>query len=214
MKIKVCGLTVPNQVEQAAAAGADLIGLILKANSPRCIAQPQAALISARARSLGAETVGVFVDATGAEVHQATEALDLSVVQLHGGEPREQIADLAAAGIRVWKVLTVKPGFDPKTAIAWWDAGAEAIVLDAWHPKLKGGTGQTVDWSLAAQTARLGRVVLAGGLSGSNVADAVRQVRPWAVDASSRLESAPGIKEPVSVISYIDAAREAAKGAH
>ena len=89
----------------------------------------------------------------------------------------------------------------------FWQAGAEAIVLDAWDSELKGGTGKTCDWEIAASLAEEGQVVLAGGLNGGNVAGAIGKVRPWGIDASSGLESAPGVKDQAKTSSYVAAAR-------
>jgi len=207
VQVKVCGFTKPEQLHAAAGLGIDMAGVLLWEGSERAVAGDQAARLSAVARDCGVELVGVFVDELPDRVERACAQLDLSVAQLHGDESTEQVRDLSERGLRIWKTLQMSPGFHSDSAREYWQAGAEAILLDAWHPHLRGGTGQKVDWQVAARLCTQGRLILSGGLSGDNAQAAVRMVRPWAVDASSCLEHSPGNKDLEAVAAFVRAAR-------
>jgi len=203
VRAKVCGLTQPEQVHAVAALGARFVGFVL-APSPRRATRLQE--LSEAARQTGVQSVGVFVNAPPDEVLRTCTTAGLDVAQLHGEESPSQVEQLAEQGVRVWKALRVGPSFQPTEADDFWYAGAEAVLLDRWHPQLQGGTGEPIDWDMARRVAERGRVILAGGLSGENVARAVETVAPWGVDASSALESAPGIKDLGRVAAFVRAA--------
>jgi phosphoribosylanthranilate isomerase len=207
MKIKVCGITTPEQVERMAEAGADMVGIILVEESPRAVDSETARDIAEQAAGSGLLSVGVFADDPWQEVESLYFDLGLDVVQLHGKEAPLYVKKLVDKGLTVWKSMSVGPDFKKMKARQFWQAGAEAIVLDAWDSELKGGTGKTCDWEIAASLAEEGQVVLAGGLNGGNVAGAIGKVRPWGIDASSGLESAPGVKDQAKTSSYVAAAR-------
>ena len=124
------------------------------------------------------------------------------------GERAPNKSELVRDGLCVWKGLQMSPGFHPDLARDFWQAGAQAVLLDAWHPHLHGGTGQQVDWQVAARLAAQGPLVLAGGLCGDNAEQAVRTIRPFAVDASSSLEVSVGNKDMAKVQAYVRAAHK------
>ena len=203
--VKVCGFTDPVQVRAAAALGIDLAGILLWEGSERAVSDQRAREISTVAKDSGVGLVGVFVDEDPDAIRRSYEALGLSAAQLHGRESPAQVAALVADGLRVWKSLAMSPGFHPDLARSFWQAGAEAVLLDAWHPHLRGGTGQQVDWQVATRLAAQGPLILAGGLSGDNAEQAVRIIRPFGVDASSALESQVGNKNMAKIQAYVRA---------
>lgn len=206
--VKVCGVTTPAAALHAARADADFVGIVLVPTTPRFVPDDRVAAIAGAAHDAGARVVAVTMDLPVDRLLALADRHPIDILQLHGDEPVDVVQALARAGVRIWKALRVGPAFDPALAVTFTTAGAEAILLDAWHPTLVGGTGRPTDRAIAAAVASEHRVVLAGGLSPANVADAVAAVRPWAVDASSGLESAPGVKDPALVARYITAARE------
>ena len=204
-RVKICGVTRREDAVHAA-AHADLIGLNLWPGSKRHVDVARAAelAVAARAVAPAIELVGVFVDADEAAIVDAVAAIGLDIVQLHGREPIELTAALIARGLIVWRAVAMA---GPGDVAALAGQGAHAYLLDtpsAGH----GGSGRTFDWRLAAAAVAAGhRVILAGGLGPDNVADAIAQVRPWAVDVASGVESAPGRKDPDRVTRFIAAAR-------
>jgi phosphoribosylanthranilate isomerase len=180
VKVKICGITRPEDADAAVAAGADFIGLNFWPKSKRYVTHEQGARIADAVRG-AIRVVGVFVDATAAEIEAAAHTAGLEIVQLHG-----QVADVA---LPTWSL-------DPARH-------DEILVLDQPQP----GSGQTIDWPTAAAIARRRRVLLAGGLTPENVLDAVRIVTPWGVDVASGVESAPGIKDAERVAAFVAAAR-------
>ena len=207
MKIKVCGVNTPEQVDRIAEAGVDLIGFVLVEESPRAVDSETTRDLAERAAGNGIESVGIFADDPWEEVESLSFDIGLDVVQLHGREAPLYVKKLVDKGLTVWKAIRVGPDFKAAKVRQFWQAGAEAVVLDAWHPDKKGGTGETTDWEIAAKLAEEGPSVLAGGLNGGNVASAIGQVRPWGVDASSALEVEPGLKDIAKVSSFVAAAR-------
>lgn len=197
MIVKVCGITNPEDGAAAIAGGATAIGFNFYPRSPRYIAPEKAAEIeSAR----GVRRVGVFVNEARAYVEQIARIARLDVVQLHGDETP---ADYPTALV-VWKAARVAAGFDFSR---YDDCPAEALLLDGPAADLYGGAGKTFDWTLAGVTTR--RIILAGGLDASNVAQAIALVHPWGVDACSRIESAPGKKDHRKMTEFLEAARTA-----
>jgi phosphoribosylanthranilate isomerase len=190
--VKVCGITRREDALAAADAGASAIGFIFYSNSPRYIAPETAADLGL---DLPLWKVGVFVNESPAVIEAAMRVAHLDVAQIYGGE--------APARTRVWKAFRVEGSFDSTLA-----KDAEAVLLDGT------GNGQSFDWSLARNLTRQNRaprVVVAGGLDASNVADAIRIARPWGVDASSRLEISPGVKDHDKVRRFVRAALDAAR---
>ncbi len=203
--LKVCGLTRPEDAVAAAEAGADAIGLVFFARSPRAVTLASAQRV-VRALPAGVLRVGVFVDAPRAELLRLADALPLDVLQLHGHEP---LADLEGLPRPVWKALGVSRGFDLEQARRYAERAA-ALLLDAGGQALPGGSGVTFDWSLARPARALTqRLVLAGGLTPDNVGAAIATLQPDVVDVSSGVESAPGRKDPVKLRAFVAALRAA-----
>lgn len=202
-RVKICGITSPEDALVAAEAGADAIGLIFWATSQRAVDLDTAKVI-ARALPPFVSVVGVFVDDTPDHVRSVADAVGLSAVQLHGSE---SVADWARFPRPVLKAMPVEAYADSP-----WQTARAAILVDAHDPVTVGGTGRTVDWDRARDIAATRRLVLAGGLTPDNVAQAIAQVRPWGVDVASGVERAPGIKDHDKVRAFIAAARAAADG--
>jgi phosphoribosylanthranilate isomerase len=179
--VKVCGITNQEDATAAEAAGADALGFNFYPRSPRYVTPEAAGAI----RTTGLR-VGVFVDESPEAVAAAARLARLDVVQLHGSE---RVGDYLP--MRVWKAFRVTLGEAD---------GAEAVLLDGPVP----GTGQTFDWDSIAATQQ--RLILAGGLGPDNVGEAIRRVRPWGVDACSRIESTPGRKDHNKMRQFIEAA--------
>ena len=202
MLVKVCGVTDEDDALASIEAGATALGLNFWPRSPRYLSLDRARRLVSQLPA-GVLKVGVFVDAAADEIAAAVEAAGLHIVQLHGQAGGEVPV---LPGVRLWRAQPVKPGF---TAGSLNDASAEAYLLDAPAGTLHGGSGQTFDWSLIRGLRH--RIVLAGGLDASNVADAIRTVQPWGVDACSRLESAPGKKDHRKVAAFVSAALAASE---
>jgi phosphoribosylanthranilate isomerase len=205
-RIKICGVTLPDDAARVAAAGVDFIGLNFWPRSKRHVDADRAAVLASAVRGAGpARLVGVFVDATAAEIAAILARVDLDVIQLHGAESPDQVAAIArAAGRPVWKAIAAGSPADVEELHVW---PADAILLDTPTPG-RGGSGVTFDWALvraarARHPAR--RLVLAGGLSPDNVAVAVAAVAPWAVDVASGVEASPGVKDPAKVAAFVAA---------
>ena len=205
-RIKVCGITSEDVARATVAAGADHLGLVFCA-SPRRVTIERAVALTVE---VPASWVGVFADASPSEVARAARSLGLAAIQLHGSEtPDECRAVRERAGIPVWKA--VDPGF-PAVEEGYLEA-VDALLLDSE----RGGSGRALDWAAVAARFPRGRrplpVILAGGLDPDNVARAIREARPDGVDASSRLESAPGVKDPALVRRFVSRARAEAGAA-
>jgi phosphoribosylanthranilate isomerase len=185
MMIKVCGITQREDAVAAAEAGASALGFIFYPKSPRYVTPERAAEIG---DGLPVWKVGVFVDETPAAIEAAICAARLDIVQIYG--------DSAPAGARVWRAFRMVAGVGAPPV-----DGAEAVLLDG------PANGVSFDWARARNAAD--KVIVAGGLDASNVAEAIRTAEPWGVDASSRLESAPGIKDHEKIRAFVKAALRA-----
>ncbi len=201
-RIKICGLTRAQDVRAAVAHGADAIGFVFYASSPRAVSIAQAAELVALLPPFVA-SVGLFVNATADEVNCVLERVPLQLLQFHGDEVE---ADCARFG-RPWiKAARMRAGVD-LVEFASLHPGASGILVDAFVEGYGGG-GKTFDWSLIPQG--FGRpLVLSGGLDADNVVDAVRRIRPWAVDVSSGVESDKGIKDTAKIAAFIAGVRDA-----
>jgi len=197
MIVKVCGLTNRGDTLAAVEYGASAIGLNFYRKSPRYVTPERAGELASLAPK-GVLRVGVFVNETAESMLRTARAAGLDVVQLHGDCEIPE-------GVRVWRAVSVGGGFDSG---ALERIPAEAVLLDAPAGDQYGGTGKTFDWSLVRELPR--KIILAGGLGPDNVAEAIRTVRPWGVDACSRLESAPGKKDLKKMKAFLDRALEAA----
>jgi phosphoribosylanthranilate isomerase len=201
VRVKVCGLTRPEDALAAEAAGADALGVIFAARSRRRVDVAQARRVLADVGPFVAR-VGVFVDAPVTEVLDAVRGARLSAVQLHGDEDAATISELARH-VPVVRAVRWTPGFDPAAYAA---LPIAALLVDGPEP----GSGVAFDWDAAASVVARGpRWVLAGGLTPDNVAAAVARLRPHGVDVASGVESAPGIKDPDRMRAFVAAARAA-----
>jgi phosphoribosylanthranilate isomerase len=204
VKVKICGITNEQDARVAVEAGADALGFIMYRKSPRFVEATVAKRIIDGLPPFVA-AVGVFVNEEAAAVRRLMDECGLTMAQLHGDESASYCEGLGRPSM---KALRLK---DRGTFLALAEfqgrANVRAFVLDAFSDQGYGGTGQTVDWTLAAEAARASRVLLAGGLTPDNVAEAIRQVRPYGVDVSSGVEVRPGQKDHAKVQAFIQAAR-------
>ena len=200
-KVKICGVTNVADALAAAAAGADMIGLNFYEKSPRYISLATAAEIS-RALPPFVLRVGVFVNPEESQVVAAIAACGLNLLQFHGDEDSVFCTQF---GLMSVKALRVR---DAESLQALEKFNTDALLLDAYSKSGHGGTGEKFNWELAVAAQKFGKpIFLAGGLTPENVAAAVKQVRPFAVDVSSGVESAPGIKDAAKVRAFIAAVR-------
>jgi phosphoribosylanthranilate isomerase len=197
-RVKICGITRAEDAGLAAAAGADAIGFVFWPKSPRAVSVSQAAAIWT-AGALVAR-VGVFVNETPARVREIVREARLTAVQLHGDEAVEAYASCGAPLIRAVS-LSDAAAIEEATKLP----SGVTLLVDARDDERRGGTGQRANWSLAAELASRRPIILAGGLTSENVAAAIQQVRPWAIDVSSGVESSPGIKSPARLTALFDA---------
>lgn len=188
-RVKVCGITRIEDAVLAADLGASAIGFVFWPRSPRFV-EPETARVIASAMPASIVCVGVFVDQETTYVRQTAAQVRLGAVQLHGHESVEFATALTEPVI---KAVPVQEGFDPESLDRL--PRAITVLLDAHDPERRGGTGRTIDWTVAARAAARRPVILAGGLTPDNVCDAIRIVRPYAIDVSSGVESSPGIKD-------------------
>ena len=201
MFLKICGIRNLDNASHAVEQGATALGFVLWPRSPRYVAGDAVARIVAQLPAT-ITTVGVFVNASSDEIARTMEQTNLTAVQLHGDEPAHYAQELA------WPILkSVTLATAVEVTAAWSDD--TTLLLDAADIERRGGTGQEVDWAAAAALARARRLVLAGGLTPTNVADAIATVRPYGVDVSSGVEDAPGVKNPEKVAQFLAAARTA-----
>lgn len=193
-RVKICGLTRVQDIQVAVQAGVDAIGLVFYAPSPRAVSIEQAKLLVAHIPPY-VSIVGLFVNASCDEIAQVLHQVPIDVLQFHGDENPEQCQQIAQYCQRRWyKALQVKAGMDVQTAIEQYrQVGASAVLLDAWHPELKGGTGLQFDWTTFPKTDF--PLILAGGLRPENIQQAICLTQPYAVDVSGGVESAKGIKD-------------------
>lgn len=200
MLIKICGLTRADDARRAVEAGATAIGLVFWPTSPRAVTLAQAEAV-VRAVAVDVLTVGVFVDATRAEIEHVMRRVPLGAAQLHGHESRAVVDALPWTVIKAVPV----PAEGPLPDLAPW-AGVR-VLLDVHDPERRGGTGRRVDWARAAALAAARPVILAGGLTPDNVAQGVRQVRPAGVDVSSGVEHSAGVKDQARIRAFVEAVR-------
>jgi phosphoribosylanthranilate isomerase len=203
-RIKICGLTREADVAAAVAAGADAIGFVLWPGSARCVSPARAAQL-ARGLPPYVTPVLLFVNATPEEVRAATDLLPQAQLQFHGDET-PALCQAAAAGRSYVRAARMAPGFDLLDFAARYSTAA-ALLLDA-HVEGYGGAGKVFDWSLLPKSVPL-PLVLSGGLHPANVIDGILRVRPLAVDVSSGVESAKGIKDAQALRQFCQAVRQA-----
>jgi phosphoribosylanthranilate isomerase len=202
VKIKICGITNPDDAMAAVDAGADALGFVFYKSSPRYV-HPDVVRRMVASLPPFVLPVGVFVNEDLTVVQDVIDSCGLAVAQLHG---EETAAYCEQVGRPVWKAIRLKNsgGF---LALAEYKgrAGVRALLIDAYSASAHGGTGQKADWALAAEAARTAPVLLAGGLTPENVGDAIRMVKPYGVDVSSGVEASPGKKDHHKVTAFIQA---------
>lgn len=203
IRVKICGITSVADAQVALNAGADAIGLVFYAPSPRAVSIAQARAIAA---SVGpfVTVVGLFVDADAEFIQQVLVNVDLHVLQFHGNEARAFCEQFQRPYM---KAIRMRPELDVAAAMAEYPSAA-ALLLDAYRPGVPGGTGETFDWQrVPKQAAR--PIVLAGGLTADNVALAIQSTQVYGVDVSGGVESAPGQKDAHKVEQFIHRAKRA-----
>jgi phosphoribosylanthranilate isomerase len=205
IRVKICGVTNWPDAQAACEAGANLLGFNFYDKSLRRVSTADAAQISTKLPN-GVESVGVFVNASPAEIASLRSFVRFNAAQLHGDET-PAIASQVARTAPVIKAFRVGPGFAVSTFDGYPDVFA--FLLDAVHGGQYGGTGHTADWEFARHAAPSHRIILAGGLTPENVAAAILFVRPYAVDVASGVESRPGKKDHAKVRDFIQEVRRA-----
>ena len=200
VRVKICGITNVEDALYAAETGADALGFVFYEGSPRYV-YPRKAREIIQALPPFITTVGLFVNAPASEVRDAVFESGVKLLQFHGSEEPDYCRSF---GLEYIKAFRVK-GRDSLSDIG--DYAAAAYLLDSYSDKEFGGTGKTFDWDAAIYAKRFGRVILAGGLRPGNVADAVARVNPYAVDVSSGVEAAKGIKDKGAVKQFITNAK-------
>ena len=193
-RVKICGITRTQDIKSVVDAGADAIGFVFFPPSPRNVSVKLAEELVKHVPAY-VQTVGLFVNASSEEILEVLKTVSLDVLQFHGDETPEQCQKIAKlTGRRWYKAIQVKPDLDVISTIKQYQqVGASAMLLDAWHPELKGGTGHSFDWSQFPQLDI--PLILAGGLKPENIENAIKTTRAYAVDVSGGVESAKGIKD-------------------
>jgi phosphoribosylanthranilate isomerase len=202
-RIKICGITTCEDARNAVNCGADAIGLVFYANSPRAVTAAQAVEIVAVVPPF-VSVVALFVDEPEDNIRRILQVVPVDLIQFHGDEP----APFCEQFQRPWiKALRVREGLDIARECERYSA-ARGVLLDSWQQGVPGGTGTSFDWDLAGGTFPL-PVILAGGLDDSNVGRAIAQLRPQAVDVSGGVEQSPGCKDAAKIERFIAAVRAA-----
>jgi len=203
-RVKICGITRLEDAQLAVELGAAALGFNFYAPSPRFIEPRSARNIVLKVPPF-VTSVGVFADETDpVNVLERAGMAGVGCVQLHG-QSHSMLDDVRQV-LPVIVALGVGEGFNPQSLSSM---SAGAFLLDASHPELRGGTGKTFDWEVAKDARRYGTIILAGGLTPENVGQAIRKVRPYAVDVASGVESSPGIKDPAKLKAFFEAVKEA-----
>jgi phosphoribosylanthranilate isomerase len=203
-RVKICGITRTEDAQVAVELGAAALGFNFYPPSPRYIAPSAARAIVERLPPL-VMTVGVFVAETmDGQVASAARLAGVAALQIHGSGIAA--ANDAVAGYPLIRAVAVREGFRPEELS---NLKANAFLLDTFDPVLRGGTGKTFDWRVARDAMVYGPIILAGGLTPENVGEAIRAVRPFAVDVASGVESASGIKDPGKLRAFFAAVEKA-----
>jgi phosphoribosylanthranilate isomerase len=196
VKVKVCGMTQWEDAEYAVEQGADAVGFIFYKKSPRSVTMKEAREIILKLPPF-VDTVGVFVNESPDRVNKIADYCGLDLVQLHGEESPAFCRKIHRRVIKAFRVA------DLQSIKQMEKYSVSGFLLDTFCDDLHGGTGKTFDWNLALPAKKMGPVILAGGLTPRNVAQAVRQVRPYGVDVCSGVEKTPGIKDPEKVRAFL-----------
>jgi phosphoribosylanthranilate isomerase len=203
VRVKICGITNLDDAMAAVDSGADALGFVFFQGSPRCIPLDDAASIIKRLPSF-ITTVGVFVDEKPEQIEKITSWTGIDIIQLHGEEPPE----MCYFSRRTIKAIRVKSleSLDP---LVHYKERVSAFLLDTFSPDVFGGSGQIFNWDIASYAKQFGRIILAGGLTPDNIAEAVRRVQPYGVDVSSGVESTKGKKDHTKMKLFIEKAKGA-----
>jgi phosphoribosylanthranilate isomerase len=201
IKVKICGITNPDDAIAAVDCGADALGFVFFAGSPRYISHEKVREIIKKLPSF-TTTVGVFVNEKIEEIEKIIALTGIDVIQLHGNEPPEMcnISRRIIKAIRVKSLESLDPLRNYKDTVS-------AFLLDTFTPDIFGGTGQIFNWDIALEAKQFGRIILAGGLTPDNIAEAVRHVRPYGVDVSSGVELEKGEKDHKKMKLFIERAK-------
>jgi len=210
-RVKICGLTRREDAQHAAGAGADYLGVVLVPESPRCL-DPRVA--RGVVKGLNPATVAVIADLSLNLAMDAARVMGAAVIQLHGEETPEMVARLREGGPwKIWKALRVRGRADVLEGVSRYAEVVDGLLLDGWHDRQLGGTGQAFSWDevegLGLELPPGVSFIAAGGMGPANVGEAVLRLRPHVVDVSSGVEISPGIKDPLQVSEFIRAARRA-----
>lgn len=197
-RVKVCGLTREQDVAAAVAAGAWAVGFVVWSGSPRSVTPAQVRELTARVPA-GVRRVAVLVNPSDQDARRLSGESGVTTIQLHGDE---DVGPFLSLGLEVFKSVSLRADADVDRAAAL--PPEVTVLVDAHDPVRRGGTGLRADWDLARALAARRPILLAGGLCAENVVDAMMQVAPWAVDVSSGLESAPGIKDHTKVADFFE----------
>ena len=203
MRIKICGITNIDDAMAAVDYGSDALGFVFFNQSPRYITYQKAAAIIGKLPPC-ITTVGVFVNEDPEQIEKSVTITGIDVVQLHGNESPDKIV----SSRRIIKAIRVKSleSLDPLIYLKDW---VSAFLLDTYTPDIFGGTGQIFNWDIAVEATQFGRIILAGGLTPDNIAEAVRWVKPYGIDVSSGVESEKGKKDYNKLKLFIERARGA-----
>jgi phosphoribosylanthranilate isomerase len=200
VKVKICGITNLSDALVAVDAGADALGFVFYEKSTRCINPLEAAKIIAKLPPF-IQTVGLFVNEDIEKINWTADYCGLDIVQLHGDETPDDCLEVNRRVIKAFRMQN-NISIDPLGRYQ-----VSGFLLDAWSPDAYGGTGRTFNWELAGAARQYGPIILAGGLSPDNVAEAIEAVQPYAVDVSSGVESAPGKKDEGKVREFVRRAK-------
>jgi phosphoribosylanthranilate isomerase len=209
VKIKICGITNIDDARAAIETGADLLGFNFYPKSPRYIAPEKAREIAAhlrRSSGQGPLLVGVFVNSPLEDIQSILEIAQIDLAQLHGDEPVHVVEQLYGRGFKALRPTSEAEAEIDAEWFAPYGPNAPVLLVDAYRKDQYGGTGHVADWSIATKLAQQYPILLAGGLTLDNVAEAIRQVRPWGVDVASGVEYAPGKKDAEKMRAFVERA--------
>lgn len=198
--VKICGITNLEDAQHAITCGADALGFVFYAKSPRFVKPEHATEIIQRLPE-HISKIGVFVNSDRKYIHEVTAKAKFSAVQLQGNEGPDDLIDYEVSAIKVFRV---SKDFDVEVMRNY---VVDAFLLDTYQKGVYGGTGETFDWHLAVKAKEYGRIILSGGLTPDNIEAAVRFVQPYGVDVSSGVEASPGKKDPNKVRDFIARAK-------
>jgi phosphoribosylanthranilate isomerase len=200
MKVKICGITRREDAAAAVQAGADALGFIFVPSSKRWISPEEARTIIAGLPG-HVTPVGVFANASRAEIRDTAERTGIRLIQLHGDESPEQVSGYS---LPIWKAFRVGPAFHVGGLAEY---RVDGFLLDTYVEGIQGGTGRQFDWEIAIAAKRYGPIILSGGITPDNIAAAVTRVAPFAIDVNSGVESSPGIKDRTQIVRLFNALR-------